>query len=259
MTGPLPRPDSRLPGRTGPARTVIIAAHGPDRGTADPTRRLAHVLAGRLLWQDPQTDWRIRPAFLRGDGPDLFPDVLAALPAGTDVTILPHFAAGGAFTRRIIPARLTESGSHLTVSLLPPLGTDPAVRGEIAATLAAHPGSDLLLVGHGSADGTPSPLLPLAESFRQNGRRAAAVFIETAPALPEWRHCGLGPEITVIALFAGFGRHVRHDLPSAFGLPPDSLRHGGSYDIPGHRLHLAFPLTDAAIMARIAAARLTAA
>lgn len=255
MTGPLPRRP------TLPVRTVIIAAHGPDRGTLDPTRRLAGTITNLLPQQDPQQEWRIRPAFLRGDGPDLFPDVLAALPAGTDVTILPHFAADGVFTRRIIPARMAESGSHLTVSLLPPLGTDPALRREIATTLAIHPGSDLLLVGHGSADGTPSPLLPLAESFRTDGsgRRAAAVFIETAPALPEWRHCGLGPEITVIALFAGYGRHVRHDLPSAFGLPPDSLRHGGSYGIHGHRLHVAFPLTDAAIMARIAAARLTAA
>lgn len=236
-----------------PVRTVIIAAHGPDRGAADPTRRLAAALAARLARLAPQTDWRVRPAFLRGDGAGLLSDTVAALPAGAEVTVLPHFAAEGAFTRLILPARLAESASHLALSVLPPLGTAPALRPLIADSLHALPGSDLLLVGHGSTDPTPSSLPGLARSFQQPGRRVAAVFIETAPALPDWRQLGLGPDITVVALFAGYGRHVRHDLPAAFGLPPDSLHHHGTHPVPGHRLHFAFPLTDAVSMARIAA------
>lgn len=241
--------------------TVIVAAHGPDRGSADPTRHLAGMLAETLARRAGQGVLQVRPAFLRGTGPDLLPDVLAALPAGRPVTVLPHFAADGTFTRSIIPARIREAGSHLTVTALPPLGTAPAIHDLLATALRAQPGSDLLLIGHGSTDqNSPSPLTALAESLRAAGhtRRAAAVFLEHAPRLQDWRALGLGPDIVIAGLFAGYGRHVRQDLPAAFGLPEDSVRHHSSHRIAGYHLTCLLPLTDAAAMAGIAADLLAA-
>lgn len=259
-----------------PVRTVVLVAHGPvsdrpEHGRTDPTRRLAAALTDTLTRQVPESapesapvstpvsapgpDWQILPAVLHGAGPDHLPTVLASLPAGTKVTVLPHFAAEGVLTRRILPARLAESGSHLQLTVLPPLGMAPALPLALAASPDLLPGSDLLLVGHGSPDPAPSSLLSWATTLqaRETGRRVVPVFLEARPFLQHWQALLPGPDITVIALFAGLGRHVRHDLPLAFGLPPDSLFHGSLHHAAGRRLRFLFPLTDAATLAPIAA------
>ncbi len=236
--------------------TVVVVGHGStkDQDAVLPTLALAACLS-RLL-----VGLRVVPAFMRG--PRGLAPVLEGLEPGSRVILLPHFSADGVFTRTLIPEVVARHAGHLRLLITPPLGMAPGVADVIATALAQAETdggtSDLLVVAHGCAgpETGNAPLAALAETLAARGksRRAVTVFLDHPPALSQWPDLDLGPRVVVACLFAGRGRHVRADVPAAFGLPrdtplgtPDGL--GPTVAIGGRHIRFLSPLSMPQAMA----------
>jgi sirohydrochlorin ferrochelatase len=205
---------------SGPEFSLLLAAHG-ERGEAGGEEganasvfRLADELRARGVAAE------VRCGFIKGQ-----PTVGDALTpfAAPEIVVYPLFLADGYFTRARLPELIGAADVACPVTVLPPLGVDPALPGVVmeranrigeARELAAAE-TWLVLVAHGSARHASSRRAAddLARGIAGRGRFAGvtAAFLEEAPLVDDVLRTVPGPAL-VAGLFAGEGLHGREDL-----------------------------------------------
>jgi len=222
---------------------IVVVGHGGPGPAGDSTRRLVGELARRGTFA------AVAPAFLRA-APCL-DHVLAEVPDGARLVIVPHLAGAGYYADEVIPTAAAAHARRLAaVRVLAPLGLHPALPGHIAAHAAAIGAPDVLLIGHGSSrDSRPGKgARTLAAHLRGKPhiRAAHCLFLEEAPYLETWPSLDLARQVLVVPLFVGGGQHAAWDLPDAFGLAEWP---SAGFTVMGRRMHVTMPLADAALTA----------
>ncbi len=197
---------------------LLIAAHGDMRGPArnSPLRALAAAVRQRL------PGLPVASCVLNGE-----PSPGAALRecAGHSVLVYPLFMSGGHYVETALPACLggKARGTGRDVTILPPLGLDPALPALVARRVCrvapASPYSasrtSVLVIAHGSTRG-PQPRLA-AERFSDGLRQCLRIGpIHTAyleePPFAEDAVAALPARSVVISFFAGRGAHGDRDV-----------------------------------------------
>jgi len=193
---------------------LLLASHGERRTDADNAGvvRLARSLADKGVAAE------IGFGFIKGSPP--VDEAIWAL-LSRDIVVYPLFLSDGYFTRVALP-RLVEQAKQndatRTISILPPLGLEPALAGVIAdeAVAACHSHTHLpaqtsiVLLAHGSKTDQASRMAAerLADCVRQ--RRCfydtRIALLGEAPLLADTIEGMSGP-IIVVGLFAGEGMH----------------------------------------------------
>jgi sirohydrochlorin cobaltochelatase len=193
---------------------LLLAAHGERRTDADNAgmARLARSLADKGVVAETGF------GFIKG-----WPTVVDAIATllSQDVVVYPLFLSDGYFTRVALP-RLVEQAKQRnatrTISILPPLGLEPALADVIAdeAAAAAHSRANLpaetaiVLLAHGSKEDQASRMATewLAGRLRQRQCfcDTQIALLEEAPSLADAIEGMSGP-IIVVGLFAGEGMH----------------------------------------------------
>jgi len=241
--------------------TVILVAQG---GTPPAMTCSTESLAVRLRGRGRLAD--VRLAYVRAE-PHLG-DVLAGVPGGARVVIVPHFAADGLFADDIARAH-RHRFPHLEV--LRPLALQPALLQPVSAALEAWgppvTGPDVLVLGHSAPQGGQSAGAALALGWRLRSlhpERQVVELLKGAQTPPDaWRGLAVGDDLLVVPMFAGDG--LGHDgatrswlargfgLPQAARLPDTPVWHGG------RRVAFVSPLEDleflAALVERLAQAK----
>ena len=207
--------------RGGKRPALLIAAHGDIGGTARNAtlRALAKTVRGRLA------DLPVACGVLNGE-----PSLKAAFAklAGHQILVYPLFMSSGYYVENALPERLGlatkgNAGSR-DVTILPPLGLDPALPALIARRIRdaapANPysadGTSVLVVAHGSARSPQSRLA--AETFADSlGRHLKTGPIRTAyleeTPFAEDAVAALSARSVVVSFFAGEGSHGGEDVP----------------------------------------------
>jgi len=197
---------------------LLLAAHGERRTDADNAgvARLARSLADKGVAAE------IGFGFIKGSPP--VDEAIGAL-LSRDVVVYPLFLSDGYFTRVALPWLVERAKQHdatRTISILPPLGLDPALADVIAdeAVAGAHSRGNLpaetsiVLLAHGSKQDPASRIAAerLADCIRQ--RRCfydtRIALLEEAPSLADAIGRMSGP-IIVVGLLAGEGMHGAAD------------------------------------------------
>ena len=198
---------------------LMLAAHGERRSGAenDGVARLAAALAAR------DTATEVGFGFL--NGAPMIGDAVAAFDA-SDILVYPLFLSDGYFTRVRLAQALADANSDgaRAISMLPPLGLDPALASLIAdkatdAALAeefALPRTSVVLLAHGSSKDPASQTATDVIAQRLDRLRWFAgvktAFLDQHPSLAAACARIAGP-IVVVGLFAGEGLHGRQDVP----------------------------------------------
>ncbi len=206
--------------RNGAEIGVLLAAHGERGEAAEGERANASVvrLAAELSALGVAAE--VRCGFMKGE-----PTIRDALRAFTtpEIVVYPLFLAEGYFTRVRLPELIGAAEVAQPVTMLPPLGVDPALAGlvlERAVRVAAARGfaaaeTWLVLVAHGSANHASSRRAAdhLARRIAMRWRFAGvtAAFLEEVPRIEDVLRAVPGPAV-VAGLFAGEGLHGREDL-----------------------------------------------
>jgi sirohydrochlorin cobaltochelatase len=196
---------------------LLLAAHGerPDADNAA-VARLARRLADKGVAAE------IGLGFIKGS--PLVDEAIGAL-LSRDVVVYPLFLSDGYFTRVALPRLIEQAKQRDTtraISILPPLGLDPALADVIAeeAIAAVHSCGNLsaetsiVLLAHGSKSDKASRMAAelLADCVWQ--RRCfydtRIALLEEAPSLADAIEGMSGP-IIVVGLFAGEGMHGADD------------------------------------------------
>jgi sirohydrochlorin ferrochelatase len=197
---------------------LLLTAHGERRTDADNAgvARLGGSLAAKGVAAE------IGFGFIKGS--PTVDDAIGAM-LSRDVVIYPLFLSDGYFTRVALP-RLVEQAKRRdatrTISILPPLGLEPALADVIAdeAVAAAQSRANLpaetsiVLLAHGSKKDEASRMATerLVDRIRQRqcfcDTRIA--LLEEAPSLADAIE-GMGGSIIVVGLFAGEGMHGADD------------------------------------------------
>ena len=193
---------------------LLLAAHGERRTDADnaAVARLARSLADKGVAAE------IGFGFTKGS--PTVDDAIGTL-LSSDIVVYPLFLSDGYFTRVALP-RLVEQAKQRdatrTISILPPLGLEPALADVIAneAAAAAHSRANLpaetsiVLLAHGSKKDQASRMATerLADRLRQRQcfYDTRIALLEEAPSLADAIEGMSGP-IIVVGLFAGEGMH----------------------------------------------------
>ena len=201
---------------------LLIAAHGDIGGTARNAtlRALAGTVRARLA------DLPVACGVLNGE-PSL-EGAFAEL-AGHQVLVYPLFMSGGHYVENALPARLGLARKGCAggrdVTILPPLGLDPALPALIARRVReaapANPcsaaGTSVLVIAHGSATSPQSRLA--AETFAGGLRRrlktgpVRTAYLEEAPFAGD-AVAALCAHSLAISFFAGEGSHGGQDVPN---------------------------------------------
>jgi sirohydrochlorin ferrochelatase len=197
---------------------LLLAAHGERRTNAENAGIIQ--LVGNLAVAGVAAE--VCYSFIKGS-----PTVGEAIRALTSnhVIVYPLFLADGYFTRVALPRLLEHAVNQdaaRTISLLPPLGLEPALADliENEAAAAAHSRAvapskmTVVLLAHGSPSDAASRIAAerLADRVRQRQsfRDTRIALLEEAPSLAEAIADTRGP-IIVVGLFAGEGMHGSDD------------------------------------------------
>jgi len=197
---------------------LLLAAHGERRADAD-NAGVAR-LAGRLVAADVAPE--VGFGFIKGS-----PSVDEAIRAlsSRDILVYPLFLADGYFTRVALPQLVEQARQQdvaRTISILPPVGLEPAladlIADEAVAAALAHAiapeATTVVLLAHGSTKDRASRTAAeqMAQRMRQRGcfRDTRIALLEEPPSLAEAIAGTRGPVI-VVGLFAGEGVHGADD------------------------------------------------
>ncbi len=202
--------------------SLILVAHG-DRGDDKSNRWL---LDHRDALREQGLFLAVEAGVLKGD-PALEAALDAAVTIGPDrVLVYPVCMSDGYFVRKILRDRIAAADCPLLLTVLPPLGLDPALPHlilEHALNAAeqldcATETARLLVVGHGSKFGPASAAATqqMVCALRSERRFATVepAYLEEAPFL----HDALaenGAPTVVAGFFSGFGMHATDDVPTA--------------------------------------------
>lgn len=155
------------------------------------------------------------------------PSVTASLArlSAPDVRVVPFFMEDGYFTRVAVPRALALADSARRLVLCPPVGVhdgmaaliERCIQDGCSARGIQPTTTAVLVVGHGSAR-TPGRALAL---HRHTARLAAtgafanvtAACLEETPFVAEALRGLCRYTVAVVGFFAGFGGHVRDDVP----------------------------------------------
>jgi sirohydrochlorin cobaltochelatase len=217
---------TRSPSKTAPAtegRSLLIAAHGETGGAADNAAllRLTDAVRAKL------PGWRVEAGVL--NGAPRVEEAFGRLP-GAHVTVYPLFMSDGYYVRQQLPQRLgmdeagrTEDGRQ--VSILPALGTSPALVRIVARRVAAildcsgrsAAEQDLLVIAHGSSK-SDRPRLDTERFAAALRRRLPTATLRAAyleePPFADAAVKQLSESSVVVSFFAGEGAHSGSDLPA---------------------------------------------
>jgi len=191
---------------------LLLAAHGERHADAD--NAAVAQLVRRLAAADVAAE--IGAGFIKGA--PAVDDAIRAL-SSREVVVYPLFLADGYFTRVALP-RLVEKARRgdRAISVLPPLGLEPALAEVIAEEAvaaaqsrgASSDAATVVLLAHGSTKDKASRAATeqLADGVRQSRRfrDTRVALLEEPPSLAEAVADIRGP-VVVIGLFAGEGRH----------------------------------------------------
>jgi sirohydrochlorin cobaltochelatase len=227
-----------------PGTAIVIAAHG-DRGSAERNAVLrCHAEALRLGGRFAYAGHGV----LNGE-PQIESVLKEAESAGAQrVLIYPFFMSGGYFAGKVLPQRILKASLAVPVTLLEPLGLNPALpplllrrsldRAREAAL--APENTRLIVAAHGSKFGRASA--EAAEQVAEVVRRESpfyetvTAFIEEPPFIADALRSATQP-VVVAGLFSGEGLHGHDDLDAAIqraGAPCVYTRPiGGDPSIPG--------------------------
>ncbi|MFN0094031.1 MAG: CbiX/SirB N-terminal domain-containing protein [Dehalococcoidia bacterium] len=206
-----------MPPKASPT-ALVLAAHGShlDPGASEPAWRLANAVrrAGRFA-AVRAAFWKEEPSFARAlDGLDAHA-----------VRVLPLFLAPGYFTTEVLPRELApaiaaRSPAGPPVTVLPPIGTAPAMArivGAVARDSGHPPTATLIVLGHGTDrhGGAAANLASVVERVRalDTARRVEAAFIDQQPELVEVARAIGGP-VVVVPFFLAAGWHVGTTIPA---------------------------------------------
>src|SRR5262245_29749522 len=193
---------------------LLLAAHGERRTDADNAGvvRLARSLADKGVAAE------IGFGFIKGSHP--VNEAIGAL-VSQDIVVYPLFLSDGYFARVALPqlvAQAKQRDGTRTISILPPLGLEPALADVIVdeAVAATHsltslsPQTSIVLLAHGSKTDQASRMAAeqLADYVRQRQcfHDTRISLLEEAPLLADTIEGMSGP-IIVVGLFAGEGMH----------------------------------------------------
>jgi len=197
---------------------LLLAAHGERRADADNAG--VAWLTRRLTAEGVAVE--VAAGFIKGT-PNVGDAIRALTPR--DVIVYPLFLSDGYFTRIALP-RLIENAKHddsaRIITILPPLGLEPALADVIAteAVAAAHvhgisQGEEtIVLLAHGSTEDRASRVAAeqLSERLckRRRFRDMRVAFLEEPPSLAD-AVVGVRGPVIVVGLFAGEGMHGAND------------------------------------------------
>jgi sirohydrochlorin ferrochelatase len=208
------------PGGKRPA--LLIAAHGEIGGTANNSvlHALTEAVRARLAGLP------VACGVLNGE---TAVETAFARLAGNRVLVYPLFMSSGHYVEKELPDRLgiarKDNAGGPDVTILPPLGLDPALPALIARRIRnaapANPysaaGTSVLVIAHGSAKSPQSCMA--AESFSLGLRRCLktvpvrTAYLEEAPFAQD-AVAALSARCVVVSLFAGKGSHGGKDVPN---------------------------------------------
>jgi len=210
---PEPRP-SRI--------SLILVAHG-DRGDDKSNRWL---LDHRDALREQRQFLAVEAGVLKGE-PTVEAALDAAVTVGPDrVLVYPVCMSDGYFVRKILKDRIAATNCPLLLTVLPPLGLDPALPHlflEHALKAAeqldcATQAARLLVVGHGSKFGPASAAATqqMVGALRSEQRFASVepAYLEEAPFLHDALAENSVPTV-VAGFFSGVGMHAVDDVPTA--------------------------------------------
>jgi sirohydrochlorin cobaltochelatase len=197
---------------------LLLAAHGERRTDADNAgvMRLARSLSDKGLAAE------IGFGFIKGSPP--VDEAIGTL-LSRNIVVYPLFLSDGYFTRVALPRLVEQAKQHDTtraISILPPLGLEPALADVIAdeAVAAVHSRGNLpletsiVLLAHGSNQDQASRMAAelLADRLRQRQcfYDTRIALLEEAPSVADAIE-GLDGPIIVVGLFAGEGMHGADD------------------------------------------------
>lgn len=248
--------------RTGPERdkaasntALVLAAHG-DRGDWTRNRWLAahaEVLAAQTRHA------AVVFGVLKGE-PSLEHALGTARASGAArIAVYPLFMSEGYFVGTVLAGRVAAADVTLPVTVLPPLGRDPALPDLVLAESLktaeaagyAPASARLLVVGHGSKFGpvNAEAARKMAKALERAGRFGSVdtAFLEEAPFLADALKAG--PDPTVAAgFFSGEGMHAGGDVPDAIAAARAAAAYTGAIGV-----HAAIPGLIAAAVARFTA------
>ncbi|MDU9005795.1 CbiX/SirB N-terminal domain-containing protein [Sedimentitalea todarodis] len=194
---------------------AIIVSHGQP-SDPDPAETILAGLAARIAALMP--GWTIASATLAKPGAL----ETAAGQAGADALVYPLFMTDGWFTRTTLPKRLGRANAQI----LPPLGTDPALRdvairyldAELAQQGWLAKDTSLIVASHGSGKSRNSARdterFAQALAARMQFADIRAGYIEEPPFLKDAAQLGTSQAIC-LPFFAAEGGHVIEDIPEA--------------------------------------------
>ncbi|MDR3439052.1 CbiX/SirB N-terminal domain-containing protein [Telmatospirillum sp.] len=205
---------------------LLLVGHGSSRLTTSrqATDRLADEISRRGLFAEVAACFWKEAPFLSLD-----------LVTSETVYVVPNFAGEGAFTRRLIPARLALDGVLTKIGRRRLIYTEPVGCHPRLPDLLCRRAEDLcdreridrastglLIVGHGSRQPGGVSATPQAVStrLRATGRFAdvETAFLEQAPFVADWPLLIRTPNVLVAPWLISEGMHASEDLPPHFGL-----------------------------------------
>lgn len=200
---------------------LILVGHGSVRcpGPGQQLERHAEALARRGLFAE------VRTATLFGGPPPS--EALRSIVSGS-VYVMPMFMCNGQYVQDKVPEAFARSAATARsngrkMHLCPPIGLDPGLARLIARRAAermAERGisagdATLLLIGHGSPNGSASRLATEAQASRVREMavfdKVKTAYLEEPPALADVLKTLSGP-VAAVALLATQGPHARDDI-----------------------------------------------
>lgn len=188
------------------------------------TDRLAEEIRQRALFAE------VRACFWKEE-PFLSLDLVSA----RRVYVVPNFAGEGVFTRRLIPEKLSITGTLTTVAGRQLIYTEAVGSHPRMATLLRQralrlcraeeidpAAAALLIIGHGSRQPGITSATPeaVAAAIRQAGGFGEVVtaYIEQDPRVSDWPRMTAAKTLIAAPLLVSQGMHASEDLPPLFGL-----------------------------------------
>ena len=208
------------PNNSNPA--IILAAHGSSKDQQ--INQPLFEIAEQIRIDNPEI--QVTPAFLDGQ-----PDVRTVIQdiESDDVIVIPFMASNGYYTRVVFPEAIKRRGKR--IHFADAIGNCDELSGLVDQRLkdllsdCQSESPVVVVVGHGTRKNRNSCLITidLTKRLRQlnSGVEIKFGFIDQNPPLSHIaEQLPTDQDVIVIPFLMGFGPHMTHDVPTAFGMSP---------------------------------------